>query len=277
VAEIEAGRLRHLAERLSKQYALYQLRLGETTKEDLVETATQIDRLVESLEVGSPSHSIPAPWTKVLTDRVRQVDLAWGPPRKIAVASPYDYIRVSQEFAPRESRRADPLLLRYFDDLSRALIGEVELLIGAYHDECLKTGLAVCPAARTSGYGAMIIERAGKEAVYVIADIDGDANRKRLRETIDAYRALRRANDESPFFAAALDPQRGVSAQAAGDLLSSLREDWDSMQGEFVILAAGDEKNFDLQRMLVVQSRLVEKVERLSAALVRYASAAYGS
>ena len=87
----------------------------------------------------------------------------------------------------------------------------------------------------------------------------------------------RRANDANPFFTDALDPERGVSARAAGALLVSLRRDWDAMQAEFTILAAGDEKNFDLRRMLDAQARLVNKVERLTAALVRFASLTYGT
>ena len=57
----------------------------------------------------------------------------------------------------------------------------------------------------------------------------------------------------------------------------SLRQDWDGMQDEFTMLAAGDEANFDLRRLLETQSRLVAKVERLTAALIRYASLTYGS
>jgi len=38
-----------------------------------------------------------------------------------------------------------------------------------------------------------------------------------------------------------------------------------------------DDENFDTQRMLTIQARPVNKVERLTAALVRYASMAYGS
>ncbi|MFQ5416969.1 MAG: type IV pili methyl-accepting chemotaxis transducer N-terminal domain-containing protein, partial [Myxococcota bacterium] len=100
VAEIEAGRLRNLAERLNKQYLLYQLRLGEVRKEDIIETATRIDRLIEALERGVPSRSIPAPWNETLRARITRVDTAWGPLRKIAVASPYELMRVSRQFAP---------------------------------------------------------------------------------------------------------------------------------------------------------------------------------
>ena len=52
VAEIESGRLRGLIQRLSKQQLLYQLRLGDVRKEDLVATATRIDRVMESLHIG---------------------------------------------------------------------------------------------------------------------------------------------------------------------------------------------------------------------------------
>jgi hypothetical protein len=277
VAEIESGRLRGLVQRLAKQNLLYQLRLAEVTKEDLVETAARIDRVLFSLEKGSPSYSIPAPWTTALREQVAKVDGLWGPLRRIAVASAYDTFRVSREYVPADDRRGDPLLLRYFDGLALKLIEESEKLLGLYQAECLKTDLGVCDTAQTSGYGAMLIERAAKEAVYVVAGIDAEQNNKRLNATIEAYQALRLENQQSPFFAEALDPDRGLSAQAAGELLMSLRSDWDAMQDQFAILAAGDLANFDLQRMLGIHTTLVEKVERLTAALVRYASLTYGS
>ena len=276
-AEIEAGRLRGLAQRLAKHNLLYQLHLDSVTTLDLIETAKQIDRILESLKQGSPSYSILPPWSLALREQVYEVDGAWGPVRRIAVASPYDRFRVSRQFLPRQDSGGDPLLLRYFDDLSDKLIAESEKLLELYHEECLKTGLEVCPTARTSGYAAMIIERATKEAVYIVAGIHTAVNRKRLKKTVAAYQELRRANNASPFFAAALNPERGVSAVAAGELLASLRKDWDTMEAEFAMLSAGDEKNFDLRRLLETQSDLVAKVDRLTAVLVRYASLTYGS
>jgi hypothetical protein len=277
VAEIEAGRLRNLAQRLAKQNLLYQFHLGDVRKTDLVETSTQIDRVLEALQQGDPSHSIPAPWTPELRAQLLEVDAVWGAMRRIAVASAYDQMNLTRQFVPAESRRGDPLLVRYFDDLSLDLVRQSESLIELYHNECLKTGLEVCVTARTSGYAAMLIERATKEAVYVVAGIDAEQNKARLKTTIEAYHEVRRANNESPFYAAALDPERGPSAVAAGKLLTSLRQDWDAMQVEITILAAGDEQNFDLRELLAIQTRLVAKVERLTAALVRYASMTYGS
>jgi hypothetical protein len=277
VAEIEAGRLRGLAQQLSKDNLLYQLHLGDVRKSDLVKAAAEFDRILNSLLEGSPSYSIPPPWTPELRERLSKVDSAWGALRKIAVASPYEYIRVSRDYMPAETRRGDPLLLRYFDDLSLQLVAEIESLLDAYHAECVKAEAEVCPTARLSGYAAMLIERAAKEAVYIIAGIDVERNRKLLEKTIEEYQALRRQNNESPFFAAALNPERSQSARANGELLASLRDDWDAMQAQFVILAAGDEGNFDLPGLLAIQSRMVDKVERLTAALVRYASLTYGS
>ena len=85
------------------------------------------------------------------------------------------------------------------------------------------------------------------------------------------------ARSSSEFFRAALDPNRGISAKAAGELRVSLTNDWEIMQEQLLILNAGDESNFDLRLLLLAQERMVNKVERLTAALVRYANVAYGS
>ena len=277
VAEIETGRLRSLAERLAKQNLLYQFRLGEVRKADLVETADQIDRILKSLEKGSPSYSIPAPWNEALREDVARVDATWGPLRAIATASPYDYIRMSRQFMPAENRGTDPLRVRYFDALSLDLLTESEKLLDHYHDECMKTRLDVCSTAKTSGYAPMLIERATKAAIYVVVGLEVDRNRKKLNDTLAAYREVQQANDADPFFAAALDPERSPSAKAARELFLSQRSDWNSMRQQFAILADGDEKNFDLDGLLRVQRRLVAKIERLGAALMRYASLTYGT
>lgn len=276
VAEVEAGRLRSLAERLSRQNLLYQLHLGDVRKSDLVTTAERIDRILDSLEKGDSTYSIPPPWTPVLRERVDAVDEAWGPLRQVATASPYDYFRVTRQFGASEDREADPLLLRYFDNLATDLITASEKLLDAYHAECVETGLAVCPTARNSGYAEMLVERATKASIYIVAGIDAKQHRAELAETVEAYGAFQERNDESPFFEEALDPERGASAAARARLFASLREDWDKMRGELTMLAAGDEQNFDLRHLLAIQSRLISKIERLSAALLRYASRTYG-
>lgn len=277
VAEVEAGRLRNLAQRLNKQNVLYHLRVGDVTKDDLVKTAGQIDQIITSLEDGIPARSIPAPWTNALREQVGKVDDAWSPIRSIAIASPYEHLRVAREFLPRESRRGDPLLLKYFDRLSAALVEESDRLVDHYNEECEKTGIEICSTARTAGHAAMLIERSAKEAVYVVADIDAKANRKKLAETIEAYRQVQKTNTASKFFQEALDPNRGISAKAAAELRGSLMNDWTVVQEQLLILKAGDESNFDLRLLLDAQERMVNKVERLTAALIRYANFAYGS
>lgn len=278
VAEIEAGRLRNLAERLSKQNVLYHLRVGDVSKDDLIKTANEIEQIIGTLETGVAARSIPAPWTKALVGQVSKVDSAWSPLRYIARASPYQRMQLAFDSVPRDNRRGDPLLLRYFDGLCDTFIAESVKLVDAYDFECLKTGLSeLCPTARASGYAAMLIERAAKEAVYIVANIEPQENRTRLKKTIDEYLGVQRTNNTSEFFRVALDPERGVSAKAAGELLKALRKDWRVMEGQFTILAAGDEKNFDLRILLGTQTEMVNKVERLTAALVRYANLAYGS
>jgi hypothetical protein len=276
VAEIEAARIRQLAERLSKENVLYQLHLGDTRKSDMVSTAGQIDRILETLEHGAPGYAIPAAWTPELRAQLQRVDAAWGPLRAIALASPYDYFKTGQQLMPAADRGSDPLLLRYFDELSRNLIAESEKLLAAYDAECRATGLEVCAAASTVGYNAMLLERAAREAALIVAGIDPGANRKQLKATLDAYVEQMKANDSDPTFAAVLAPERGQAGVAAGEMLASLRRDWAQVRAEFAMLGAGDEERFDLRRLLEAQTALIRKIERFTAVLVQFANVTYG-
>ena len=278
VAQIEAGRVRHLAQRLAKQNLLYQLHLGGVKKSDLVDTSTRIDRVIETLQLGSPGYAVPAPWNQALREQIRKLDETWGPLRSIATASPYDYLRVARQFAGTDTSVKDPLVIRYFDSLAMDLVDESETLMALYDVECKKSGAGaeLCITAASSGYNAMLSEMAIKQAVYVIAGIDVKEQREALRETMAAYDAARKANEQSPFFAAALAPERGEAGAFARTLLGNVRSDWSEMEKEFAILGAGDEKNFDLQRLLTLHGRMVGRIERFTAALVRYANIAYG-
>lgn len=279
VAQTEAGRVRHLAQRLAKQNLLYQLHLGSVRKSDLVDTATRIDRVIETLQLGSPGYAVPAPWSQPLRQQIRKLDEAWGPLRSIAVASPYDYLRVSREFAGTDSASTDPLVIRYFDRLAAGLVNETEKLMAMYDAECRnsRAGAELCVTAASSGYNAMLSELAIKQAVYIVAGIDVRENRKALKETMQAYDAARAANEQSPFFASALSEERGEAGTFARTLLGNLRADWVEMEKEFAILSAGDEKNFDLERLLKLHAQMVGRIERFTAAMVRYANIAYGS
>jgi Type IV pili methyl-accepting chemotaxis transducer N-term len=277
VAQVEAGRIRHLAERLAKQNLLYQLHLGEVRKSDLLETSSRIDRVIETLELGSPGYAVPAPWTPALSAQVKKVDQTWGPLRAIAVANPYDYLRTTRQFAGVGDSVKDPLVIRYFDRLAADLIAETENLMALYDEECRKSGASpvLCVTASISGYSAMLSERATKQAVYIVAGIDVGENRKALAETIEAYDRTRQAVNESPFFEAAMSEDRGQAGAFAMTLLESLRGDWDGMRKEFAILNAGDEKNFDLAHLLELHDEMIRRLERFTAAMVRYANIAY--
>ena len=87
VAEIEAGRIRNLAERLNKQHLLYKLRLGDVRKSHLAATAAELDRVLESLRDGNPARSIPEPLTPRIREQVVVVEDHWGPVSRIALAS----------------------------------------------------------------------------------------------------------------------------------------------------------------------------------------------
>jgi hypothetical protein len=242
----------------------------------MVSTAGQIDRILETLEHGAPGYAIPAAWTPELRAQLQRVDAAWGPLRAIALASPYDYFKTGQQLMPAADRGSDPLLLRYFDELSRNLIAESEKLLAAYDAECRATGLEVCAAASTVGYNAMLLERAAREAALIVAGIDPGANRKQLKATLDAYVEQMKANDSDPTFAAVLAPERGQAGVAAGEMLASLRRDWAQVRAEFAMLGAGDEERFDLRRLLEAQTALIRKIERFTAVLVQFANVTYG-
>lgn len=277
VAQTEAGRLRHLAQRLAKQNLLYQLHLGGVRKSDLVESASRIDRVIETLELGSPGYAVPAPWTPALREKLRAVDEAWGPLRSIAIANPYDYLRTTRQFANQEGSMKDPLVIRYFDHLAGNVVKATEALMDEYDAECRNSGASpvLCVTASISGYSAMLSEVATKEAIYIVAGIDEEEHKRVLEETIVAYERTREAVKESPFFEAALSNERGQSGAFAAGLLENLRLDWDEMRKQFAILNAGDAQNFDLDALLRHHAQFVGRIERFTAAMVRYANIAY--
>jgi hypothetical protein len=277
VAEIEAARIRQLAQRLSKENVLFQLHLGDARKSDLVATVGLIDRILETLEQGAPGYAIPAAWTPALREQLQRVDTAWGPLRKMALASPYEYLQATRQFMPLDDRRSDPLLLRYFDNLSLDLVAESEKLLALYDDACRGSGLEICATASIVGYNAMLVERATKEAVFVVAGIDASKNRKLLAETLGAYEKQMKANDSDATFRAALSPARGEAGKAATEMLTSLRGDWARVRAEFTMLDAGDEENFDLRRLLSGQKTLIQKIERFTAVIVQFANVTYGT
>jgi hypothetical protein len=272
-AERELGRIRELAERLSKQNLLYQLHLAGQTKQDLVDTVAELDRVVELLRKGSVTYSVAPPPNEEVRAQIDKLDEAWGPLRRMALASPYDYLRRGQEFMPREHRLGDPLFIRAFDRMSQAVILEVDRLMALYDAECMKTGYELCGLATTSGLPTMLVERMVKELIFVHAGLDAGRNADRLRENRDAVDAHHLLLQESPLMAEATAPARGNAGAFVSSLWSSINEDWDRLRLQVELAIAGRADEIDLKRVLKIQDRLVETWERFTVVMVRFANA----
>jgi hypothetical protein len=121
----------------------------------------------------------------------------------------------------------------------------------------------------------MLSEMATKEAIYIVAGIDETEHKQLLEEAIVDYERTRQAVNDSPFFEAALSKKRGQAGAFAEGLLENLRIDWDEMRKQFAILNAGDAQNFDLDALLRQHAQFVGRIERFTAAMVRYANIAY--
>lgn len=275
VTTVEAGSLRGLAERLNKQNLLFKLRLGDVRKDDMVETARRIDAILLTLQAGDFAHSVPPPWTPGLREGLAALDRRWYPLRRIAIASVVESL--SGDFVPGQSRSGDPLLLRHFDRLTDEFLEATEELLAAYYQECQRSGFAVCDVSRTSGYAVMLVERIAREAISVFAGFETAQSREQLDEAVESYREVRARNDESDFFQAAVNPKRGSAGERTGEILESIRSDWAAIESELAVLGAGDVRNFDPTELLGLQEAMVRKIERLTAALVQFASITYGS
>jgi hypothetical protein len=225
-AQQELGRVRALVERLAKQNLLYQLHLADQTKQDLHDTAAELDRILELLRTGSATYSVAAPPNDEIRKQIDEVDAAWGPIRRVALASPYDYLRRANEFMPRRYRLGDPFFIHSFDRMSQALIAEVDRLMALYQVECQKTGYDQCEPAAAHGMPMMLTERVVKELVYVYTDPENESYVKRLRETRDAIEAHHLTLNEWSISREARDPARGDAGAFVSGLWSSIQEDW---------------------------------------------------
>jgi len=269
----EAGHVRALFERLSKENILYQFHLGDITKQRMQETASQIDRVLETLETGSPAYSIAPPVTQEIRDQVHVLDGHWGRLRRLALASPYDYLRYSSDLMPKRSRQGDPFSIRVFDDMAADAIREADALQSLIVAECKKTGYEFCDAASQSGFFNMHIQRIAKELVFVYAGIDVDENVAELRANRDRLDASLKALGSSPILTGAIAPSRGRSASFVGALWDSIQEGWARLRLEADVVIEGRVDGLDVRRMLKVQRELVDELDRLRAALSRYAEA----
>jgi hypothetical protein len=272
-AQQELGRIRELAERLSKQNLFYQLHLSDQEKQDLHDTSAELERSIELLREGSVAYSVAAPPNQAIRGQIDQVDKAWGPVRRMALASPYDYLRRANEFMPPRYRLGDPLFIRSFDRMSQTLIEEVDRLMALYQQECMKTDYDLCELASTHGYPIMLIERVVKELVFVYTGPGNESDRDRLRETRDAIDAHHLELAQLTIFLEATDPSRGDAAAFVTGLWSSINEDWGRLRLEVDLAIADRAEEINLKQVLKIQARLVETWERLNVVALRFVEA----
>jgi hypothetical protein len=273
----ELGRMRALAERLAKENLLYQLHLANQRKQDLHDTAAEMDRVLELLRTGSATYSVAAPPNPQIREQIDQVDVAWGPVRRLAVASPYDYLRRANEFVPRRNRSGDPFFVHSFDRMTQALIAELDQLMALYQVECQKTGYDLCAPAADHGMPMMLTERVVKELVYVYTDPENKSYVERLRETRDAVEAHHLKLDQWSIAREAMDPARGDAAAFVSGLWSSIHEDWGRLRLAVDLAISGRSEEIDLRRVLKIQARIVETWERLTVVIVRFINAKYAA
>lgn len=273
IAGREAGHLRALFEKLSKQNVLFQFHLGGVTKQEMQETTAQIDRVMTTLEKGSPAYSVAPPVTKAVRDQLRVLDGRWGLLRRLALASPYDYLRFGSDIMPKQSRLGDPLSIQIFDDMAADAIAEADTLLVMIIAECNETGYEFCDAAGQSGFFNMHIERIAKQLVLVYARIDPDTNLAGLAENSQRLDASLAALGSSPILTGALSPSRGRSAAFASGLWDSIQAGWARVRFDANLAVEGHVDGLEIQRMLKAQRNLVDDLDRFRAALSRYAEA----
>ena len=279
IANRQAGRMRSLAERLSKQNLLYQLHLADVKKSDMHVTANEIDRILEDLRTGSAFYSIAGPPNEAARLQLGVIEKAWFPVRKLALASPYDYLRRAQEFIPPKSPRGDPLIVKSFDEMVGKLIVEVETLMTTYYEECIKTDYRLCDVARRAGQPTMLAERIMKDIVFMHAGIDVKRSAKRLRESTKAFEANWVGFDEADFFRKATDKSRGESGKFIAELRNNIDASWAKLHHEVELALDGrldglvDES--DTAGILRIEQKLVHDFERFTAVMGRFAAGAY--
>ncbi|MCP5043689.1 MAG: hypothetical protein GY944_21890 [bacterium] len=276
IANREAGRLRFLAERLSKQNLLYQLHLADVRKRDMHTTANEFDRILELLRTGSTFYSIAGPPNEAARAQLDVIEEAWIPVRKLALASPYDYLRRAQQFIPPESPRGDPLIVKSFDKMTRKLIGAIEDLMKHYYDECLKTQYGLCDEARRAGQPTMLTERMMKDIIFIHAGIGSEQSKKSLRESREQFGINWVEFEKSGLYRAATDKARGDNGQFVVDLRKTVERTWSKLEGDIDLVLEGRADEVDLVPVLGLQRTMVHDFERFVAVLGRFAAGMYG-
>lgn len=267
-AQVQLSRVKMLAERVSKQNLLYQLQLGGIRKDDLVETASEIDAALRVLYEGSAMLGIPEPPTAELRKQIDRIDEQWGQIRPMAIASPYDYARRSGSV--RGERASDPLLIRHIDGLVAKMIERAERAQELYNEICVQNELPDCVPMRAGPAATMLAERMIKEATFIYAKIDPERNHAGLTDTRAKLAKAIEPKDEAEIVVAARSPERGTAGRVVGEIRRDIDAHWETLAAQVDHLLAGEADQFDLLRALGTQRELVYEYQRYTIAIVRF-------
>ncbi len=265
-AQIELNRVRMLAQRLSKQNALYQLNLGNPRKVDAVATAETIDAALVALQQGAPARAIPVPPTPEVRRALEELDVAWSPLRRLALASPFDYKRGT---APTG---ADPLLLGRFDQLVSAFDERAVEAAEAYLRVCAQAEIPDCGAVVQATTSGMLSERMIKEAALVMAGLAVDQNSERLRKSVATLAGTLALAAEQEPVQAAMSSERGRVGVVVSEVWSEIDANFERLRGDVDRVLAGDAGPGDLEDTMQLQQELLTDMQRFSFAVRRFAA-----
>jgi hypothetical protein len=267
-AQIQLSQVRTLTQRLSKQNLLYQLDLADLHKSDLVRTADELDTALNSLRDGSPSFAVPVPPKEDVREAIEALDEAWGPLRRLAVASPFDYAR--RERVGSGATGADPLLIRHFAALAQVVDETAADAYQRFVLECERAGAHDCGSgARATGAGPLS-ERMVKEAVLAFAGFEIEANTTRLRASRERLATVLALAVTLEPVKAAMSPERGKIGDAVGGLWSDIEGHWARLSGEIDLVLAGRREEFSVAETVAVQRLLLHDIQRFSVAVQRF-------
>ncbi len=266
-AQIQLSRVMMLAERISKQNLLYQLKLGEQTKDQVVATAQEMDQAIRVLYEGSPLLGVRPPPSRELRDQIDRIDAAWGPARAMALASAYDYLRRAEGGRPD-----DPLRVLVFDERVQRVVEHAVRAQELYFEICMKQKLPACEAMRLGPATTMLSERLVKEAVLVYTRLDAVENLARLAKTRAALKRTIERPDEVELVRQARSDARGVPGKVVDGMRRDIESYWTTLRSGVDRVLEGDVDEFDIPLAMNTQERLVEEFQRYTIAIVRFAA-----
>ncbi|MBW2268609.1 MAG: type IV pili methyl-accepting chemotaxis transducer N-terminal domain-containing protein [Deltaproteobacteria bacterium] len=269
-AQIQLSRVRTLTQRLSKQNLLYQLRLAALRKRDLIRTAEEMDAALLALRKGSPSLGIPSPPTGAVRAAIDSLDRAWGPLRRLAMASVFDYALSSG--GAGDGGGMDPLLVRHFDELAEVVDRRAAMAQQRYLRVCERSGVPDCIGVVQATRSGMLSERLVKQAVLVFAGFDAEANTVRLRESRESMRRVLEAAEAQEPVQSAMSSQRGKIGDIVGGLWRGIRGHWERLSGDVDVVLAGQSQQLDVGETLAVQRLFLDDLTRFSVAVRRFSA-----